>query len=60
VQSVLLRGKGEFVSLPGHLTSYPWVLPTFEYDDQEYLIAHLDGVIRPAEAKILELRGPPG
>jgi uncharacterized protein YjbI with pentapeptide repeats len=57
VQPILLRGKGEFVSLPGHLMSYPWMLPTFEYDSQEQLIARLDEVIRPAQAKVLELRG---
>lgn len=57
VQPILLRGLGEFVSLPGHLKSYPWVLPTFEYEGLEHLLANLDEVIRPAEAKSLELRG---
>jgi hypothetical protein len=39
---------------------YRWVLPTHHYDDLERLIADLDErVIRPAEDKVLELRGPP-
>jgi hypothetical protein len=60
VQPILLRGQGEFVSLPGHLKKYPWVLPTFEYDGLEHLLANLDeNVVRRAKAKVLELRGPP-
>ena len=58
VQPILLRGQDEFVSLPGHLAKFPWVLPTFEYESQEHLLANLEqGVIAPAEAKVLELRG---
>ena len=35
-----------------------WVLPTHYYDSQEQLIAALsERVIRPAEAKVQELRG---
>jgi hypothetical protein len=41
-----------------HLKKFPWVLPSFEYDSQEYLLANLDkSVVGPAEAKVLELRG---
>ena len=37
---------------------YRWVLPTHHYDDPERLIADLgERVIRPAETKVLELRG---
>ncbi len=37
-----------------------WVLATHRYDTPKHLIANLgEGVIRPAEAKVLELRGPP-
>ena len=58
VQPILLRGRDEFVSLPGHLAKFPWVLPTFAYESQEHLLANLEqGVIAPAEAKVLELRG---
>jgi hypothetical protein len=57
VRPILLRGQGEFISLV-HLQSFPWVLPTFEYDTQEQLIIALDEwVISPAEAKALELQG---
>ena len=39
---------------------YPCVLKAHRYDTREQLIANLgDRVIRPAEAKVLELRGPP-
>jgi uncharacterized protein YjbI with pentapeptide repeats len=38
---------------------FPWVLKTHRYDSLERLRADLDErVIRPAEAKVLELRGP--
>jgi hypothetical protein len=38
---------------------YRSVLETHRYDSPERLIADLDKcVIRPAEAKVLELRGP--
>jgi uncharacterized protein YjbI with pentapeptide repeats len=38
---------------------YPWVLKTYRYDNPAQLTADLDeSVIRPAEAKVLELRGP--
>jgi hypothetical protein len=57
VQPILLCGQPEFFSLQ-HLKKFPWVLPSFEYNTQKQLLADLDeGVIRPAEAKVLELRG---
>jgi hypothetical protein len=38
---------------------FPWVLKTYRYNDLLELTADLDGgVIRPTEAKVLELRGP--
>jgi uncharacterized protein YjbI with pentapeptide repeats len=38
---------------------YSWVLKTYRYDAPSQLIADLDeNVIRPVEAKVLELRGP--
>jgi hypothetical protein len=38
---------------------YPWVLMAHRYESQQQLIADLgDHVIRPAEAKVLEFRGP--
>ena len=59
MQPILLRGKDEFVSLSGHLKKFPWVLPTFEYDGLEHLLANLgEGVVGRAEAKVQELRGP--
>ena len=38
---------------------YPWVLKAHRYDTQEQLLTNFgDRVIRPAEAKVLELRRP--
>jgi hypothetical protein len=59
VQPILLRGLPEFVSL-SHLKRFPWLLPSFEYDTEEHLLANLDQkVVGPAEAKVLEIRGQP-
>jgi hypothetical protein len=56
IQPILLRGKPVFVSMPS-LRSFPWLLPTFEYESVEHLLANLDKcVVGPAEAKVLELR----
>ena len=42
-----------------HFESYPWFLKTHHYDSLDRLLADLDErVIRPAEAKVVELRGP--
>ena len=55
IQPILLRGHPEFVSL-SHLTRFPWVLPIFEYDHPEHLLASLDKIILAPEAnmKVLE------
>ncbi len=38
---------------------FPWVLTTYRYNNLAQLTSDLDaGVIRPTEAKVLELRGP--
>ena len=59
VQPVIVAAQDE----PGmfdFFRRYPWVLKAHRYDTPEQLIANLgDRVIRPAEAKVLELRGPP-
>ena len=58
VQPILLRGQPEFVSVQ-HLRKFPWVLPSFEYENAEHLLANLDDcVVAPAEAKARELQGP--
>ena len=51
IQPILLRGHPEFVSL-SHLTKFPWVLPIFEYDHPEHLLASLDKIILAPEAKM--------
>ena len=56
IQLILLRGHAEFVSL-SHLTKFPWVLPVFEYDDREHLLASLDkSIVSPAEDAARKLR----
>ena len=58
IQPILLSGKSEFAMFVDLRRRYRWVLPTHHYDDPERLIADLGGrVIRPAETKVLELRG---
>jgi hypothetical protein len=40
------------------IARFPWVLKTYCYDDLAQLTTDLDErVVRPAEAKLLELRG---
>jgi uncharacterized protein YjbI with pentapeptide repeats len=59
IQLILLRGHPEFVSL-SHLTKFPWVLPIFEYDDREHLLASLDkSIVSPAEDMARKLRTTP-
>ena len=52
---MVLAGRSEFVSLPGHLAKYPWVLPTFEYRDPDDVLANLASVIASASSKQREL-----
>jgi hypothetical protein len=57
IQPILLRGQPEFVSL-ANLRKFPWLLPSFEYDNTEHLLAHLDSdVVAHAEAEVLKLQG---
>jgi len=56
VQPVLLVGKPAFVSFPKNLARYPWVLPPFEYQNLDKLLANLDtAVLASAIAKQREL-----
>ena len=56
VQPILLKGQPVYVDFP-RLKKFPWVLPMFEYDSQEHLLANLaTSVIPRAEEKVLELR----
>jgi hypothetical protein len=58
VQSVIIASQDE----PGMFDFYrhfPWFLPIHRYDAPPQLLAELsDRVIKPAEHKVLELRGP--
>jgi hypothetical protein len=56
IQPILLRGRADFISL-SHLTKFPWVLPIFEYDDREHLLANLNkSIVTPAEEGARKLR----
>jgi hypothetical protein len=56
VQPILLKGQPVYVDFP-RLKKFPWMLPMFEYDSQEHLLANLGtSVIPRAEEKVLELR----
>ena len=58
VQPILLSGCSEFAMFQDLRRRHHWVLPTHPYDTPGQLIADLDTrVIRPAETKVLELRG---
>jgi hypothetical protein len=58
VQPIILRGQSKFVSM-SHLEQYRSMLPSFEYDDMEHLLASLDAcVVARAEAKVRELQRP--
>jgi Pentapeptide repeats (8 copies) len=60
VKPILLSGKSEHAMLADLRRRHHWLLPTHSYTTQQQLIADLgERVIRPAEAKVLELRGPP-
>jgi hypothetical protein len=51
---VVLREYGMFE----HFKRYPWVLPVFVYEDENTLVSGLsDGVIKPAERALSEIRG---
>ncbi len=54
IRPILLCSRVEFVSL-GHLAEFPWVLPTFEYEGHEHLLANLERVIEPAVAYVRAL-----
>ena len=56
VQPLLLEGSDEY-SMFEHFRRYPWVLKTYRYQSQKQLITNAERVIRPAEVKVLELRG---
>lgn len=58
VQPIISSTQREY-GMFEHFTRYPWVLPIFQYDEIDDLLAALtDRVIAPAEAKATELRRP--
>jgi len=58
VQPILLSECSEFAMFQDLRRRYHWILPTHRYDTPGQLIADLEArVIRPAETKVLELRG---
>jgi hypothetical protein len=60
VQPILLSDSSEFAMFQDLRRRHHWVLTTHRYASQEQLIADLgEKVIRPAELKVLDLRGSP-
>jgi uncharacterized protein YjbI with pentapeptide repeats len=58
VQPILLSGQSEFAMFVDLQRRYRWVLAPHCYEDRDQLITELnEWVIRPAERKVLELRG---
>ena len=56
VQTVLLDGQHEYAMFADLKHRYHWVLEPYRYESRGSLLQHLeDGVIRPAEAKAMEL-----
>ena len=57
VQPLLLEGSDEY-GMFEHFRRYPWVLKLYHYQSEGQLIASIrEEVIRPAEAKVLEIWG---
>jgi len=57
VKPVLLASGREY-GMFEHFKRYPWVLPAFVYEDENTLVSGLsDGVIKPAERAVSEIRG---
>lgn len=57
IQPVLLVGQREYAMFPDLRRRYHWVLEPYQYESDKSLMEHLnDGVIAPAEAKVIELR----
>jgi hypothetical protein len=54
MQTIILDGQRPFAMF-NDLLDYPWVLPPYKYQSAKALLANLDDVIAPAEAKVKEL-----
>lgn len=55
VQPIVNKGHQPYAMFE-HLQRYSWVLPVYEYETQEQLIAELtEKIINPVEAKVLEI-----
>jgi Pentapeptide repeats (8 copies) len=55
LQVIILKGQAPF-SMLDDLRDFSWVLPPYEYESEDTLLAKFSDVIKPAEAKVHELR----
>ena len=57
VVPILLAGSPEYATFVTDIAPYPWVLPLFEYQSTDHLIAALAQTVEPGDVKWHELAG---